>query len=226
MHDLHRHDRGLHFLVESAPDYAIYMLDLNGRVVTWNTGAERLKGYTRDEIEGESFERFFSLDDRRQALPARLLETARREGKYEGEGWGLTNDGKNLIMSNGSNKLNYLDPNTLTIVKTLEVTDEGVQVQRLNELEYIKGEIYANIWHTDEIVRISPRTGKILGRIDLTGLMSKDRLVDPDAVLNGIAYDSTGDRLFVTGKLWPTLFEIKVVHQVHQSQDGRGRRPH
>src|SRR6266567_3789134 len=104
--------------------------------------------------------------------------------------------------------------------------EQGRPVSNVNELEYVRGDIYANIWHTDEIVRISPRTGKILGRIDLTGLMSKDRLGDPDAVFNGIAYASTGDRLFVTGKLWPTLFEIKVVHQVHQSQDGRGRRPH
>ena len=151
----------------------------------------------------------------------------KRTFRYEGEGWGLTHDDKQLILSDGTPVLRFLNPQSFSEIRRISVIDErGRPVSNVNELEYVRGDIYANIWHTDEIVRISPRTGKILGRIDLTGLMSKDRLGDPDAVFNGIAYDSTGDRLFVTGKLWPTLFEIKVVHQVHQSQDGRGRRPH
>ncbi len=100
--------------------------------------------------------------------------------------------------------------------------EKGHPVSNINELEYIRGEIYANVWQTDQIVRISPRTGKILGRIDLSGLMDKSQLADPDAVLNGIAYDPSQDRIFVTGKLWPKLFEIKVVHQGHQLP---GRRP-
>ncbi len=151
----------------------------------------------------------------------------KRTFRYEGEGWGLTHDDKQLILSDGTPVLRFLNPQSFSEIRRISVTDKrGRPVSNVNELEYVRGDIYANIWHTDEIVRISPRTGKILGRIDLTGLMSKDRLGDPDAVFNGIAYDSTGDRLFVTGKLWPTLFEIKVVHQVHQSQDGRGRRPH
>jgi glutaminyl-peptide cyclotransferase len=133
---------------------------------------------------------------------------------YKGEGWGLTQDGKSLIMSDGSPVLRFLDPRTFREIRKLSVTDEnGHPVLDLNELEYIRGEIYANVWHTDRIARISPRTGKVLGWIDLSGLLDKSQLSDPDAVLNGIAYDSRFDRLFVTGKLWPKLFEIKVVRR-------------
>ena len=94
----------------------------------------------------------------------------------------------------------------------MRVTDEtGHAIENLNELEYVQGEVYANVWHSDEIVRISPSTGRVIGRIDLSGIIDKPELHDPEAVLNGIAYDPTGDRLFVTGKLWPKLFEIRVV---------------
>ena len=133
---------------------------------------------------------------------------------YPGEGWGLTQDGKSLIMSDGSPVLRFFDPRTFREIRRLSVVDEnGQPVLDLNELEYVRGEIYANVWHTDRIARISPRTGKVLGWIDLSGLIDKSQLSDPDAVLNGIAYDSRFDRLFVTGKLWPRLFEIKVVHR-------------
>lgn len=131
---------------------------------------------------------------------------------YKGEGWGLTHDQRWLIMSDGSAILRFLDPTSFRELRRVTVRDGGGHpVQQLNELEYIHGEIYANIWYSDRIARISPRTGKVLGWIDLAGLMDKRELSDPDAVLNGIAYDSAGDRLFVTGKLWPKLFEIKVV---------------
>jgi glutamine cyclotransferase len=131
--------------------------------------------------------------------------------QYKGEGWGLTHDGKHLIMSDGTANLRFLDPKSFRETKRIHVTDEkGRAVEDLNELEYIRGEIYANIWQTDEIVRISPRTGKILGWIDLGGIIDKHELKSSGAVLNGIAYDSTADRLFVTGKLWPKLFEIRV----------------
>lgn len=133
---------------------------------------------------------------------------------YPGEGWGLTQDGKSLIMSDGSPVLRFFDPRTFREIRRLSVVDEnGQPVLDLNELEYVRGEIYANVWHTDRIARISPRTGKVLGWIDLSGLIDKSQLSDTDAVLNGIAYDSRFDRLFVTGKLWPRLFEIKVVHR-------------
>jgi glutaminyl-peptide cyclotransferase len=142
----------------------------------------------------------------------------KRTFRYKGEGWGLTHDDKRLILSDGTPSLRFLDPQSLAVTRRVRVIDEkGHPVSNINELEYIHGEIYANIWGTDQIVRISPRTGKVLGRLDLTGLMDKSQLTDPNAVLNGIAYDSKEDRIFVTGKLWPKLFEIKVTQQSHQS---------
>jgi glutamine cyclotransferase len=133
------------------------------------------------------------------------------EFNYTGEGWGLTHDGESLIMSDGTDRIRFLDPSTLATTRTISVTEGDEPIDQLNELEYIDGEIYANIYQTDRIARISPKTGKILGWIDLTGLLSaKDRTGGED-VLNGIAYDEAGKRLFVTGKLWPKLFEIEIV---------------
>jgi glutaminyl-peptide cyclotransferase len=135
-----------------------------------------------------------------------------RTFEYEGEGWGLTHDRTTLIMSDGSAYLRFLDPKSFRERRRIHVTDDaGQEIEDLNELEYIHGEIYANIWGSGIIVRISPRSGKVLGQIDLTGIIDKSELHDRNAVLNGIAYDASGDRLFVTGKLWPKLFEIKVV---------------
>jgi glutamine cyclotransferase len=130
---------------------------------------------------------------------------------YEGEGWGLTQDGKDLILSDGTATLRFLDPKTYREVRHIVVKDHDSPVTELNELEFIHGQIYANIWHTDRIVRISPATGKVLGSIDLSSLLPANERTDPEAVLNGIAWDATHDRLFVTGKLWPKLFEIKVI---------------
>jgi glutamine cyclotransferase len=134
---------------------------------------------------------------------------------YEGEGWGLTHDDKQLIMSDGTSYLRFLDPKSFRQSRRIHVIDQaGHPVHDLNELEYIRGEIYANVWGTDRIARISPRTGRVLGWIDLSGIIDKGELGSSDAVLNGIAYDSVGERLFVTGKLWPKLFEISVgVHR-------------
>jgi glutaminyl-peptide cyclotransferase len=137
----------------------------------------------------------------------RLLRTMH----YDGEGWGLTDDGKSLIESDGSATLRFFDPETLHELRHIVVKDHGEPVTQLNELEYVHGQIYANVWHTDRIARISSSTGQVLGWIDLTGLLPPGSVTDPEAVLNGIAYDSAHDRLFVTGKLWPKLFEIKVI---------------
>jgi len=132
---------------------------------------------------------------------------------YDGEGWGLTQDGAHLILSDGTATLRFLDPTTFRVVRRIAVKDKGTPVTELNELEFVHGEIYANVWHTDRIARISPASGKVLGWIDLSGLLPAAEHPDPEAVLNGIAYDAAHDRLFVTGKLWPRLFEIKVVPQ-------------
>jgi glutamine cyclotransferase len=131
--------------------------------------------------------------------------------EYKGEGWGLTHDRQDLIMSDGTPVLRFLNPATFRVVRTISVSDGGRPVKELNELEYIHGVIYANIWQTDRIAKISPTTGKVIGWIDLSGLLAKDEQTDGNAVLNGIAYDQKNDRLFVTGKLWPKLFEIKLV---------------
>jgi glutaminyl-peptide cyclotransferase len=135
-----------------------------------------------------------------------------RTFSYTGEGWGLTHDSTQLIMSDGTSQLRFLDPNSFKVTRRLRVIDEaGHRVDNLNELEFVHGEIYANIWHTDQIARISPISGKVLGWIDLSGIIDKRELANPEAVLNGIADDLSADRLFVTGKLWPKLFEIRVV---------------
>jgi glutaminyl-peptide cyclotransferase len=140
----------------------------------------------------------------------RLLNTFH----YSGEGWGLTHDGKQLIMSDGSETLRLFDPVSFKLKGRISVRDGSEPVYRMNELEYVRGEVFANIWHTDRIARISPASGRVVGWIDLTGLLPPVyKLNDPEAVLNGIAYDADNNRLFVTGKLWPRLFEIELIHR-------------
>jgi glutamine cyclotransferase len=129
---------------------------------------------------------------------------------YNSEGWGLTSDGNYLIMSDGSSSLYFLKPGPMRRVRHIKVHDGNGPVKKLNELEFIKGYIYANVWMTDTIVKISPDTGEVVGQIDLSELLKNGRPEDKEAVLNGIAYDEKGDRVFVTGKLWPKLFEIKL----------------
>lgn len=133
-----------------------------------------------------------------------------REFSYSTEGWGITQDGKCLIMSDGTPTLHFLDPNTFAETGSIEVYDENGAVSRLNELEYIRGRVYANVWQEDYILIISPDTGMVTGRIDLKGILPEEDRKGTD-VLNGIAYDAKGDRLFVTGKFWPRLFEITLV---------------
>lgn len=140
-----------------------------------------------------------------------------KEFRYQGEGWGLTNDGTNLIMSQGTHVIKFINPENFETVRTIVVNDErGRPLMRLNELEYIKGEIWANVWHSEQIgkpnhiARIDPQTGKLLGWIDLQGISPDDVQRNSENTLNGIAYDPATDRIFVTGKNWKKLFEIKI----------------
>ena len=129
---------------------------------------------------------------------------------YPGEGWALTTDGAHLIMSDGTPQLRVLEPKSFREIRRITVTADGQPVVNLNELEWVKGEILANIWLTNRIARIDPKTGVVTGWIDLTGLPETLNPTDQDSVLNGIAYDRKGDRLFVTGKNWPHLYQIQL----------------
>jgi len=135
-----------------------------------------------------------------------------KEFRYSGDGWGLTGDGSLLYMSDGTHVIRVLDPETFEVKRTIVVNDErGQPVMQLNELEWVKGEIWANVWQSGLVMRIDPASGKVLGRIDLTPMVTEEQKRNSKAdVLNGIAYDEAGDRLFVTGKLWARLFEIKL----------------
>jgi glutamine cyclotransferase len=133
------------------------------------------------------------------------------EFNYPTEGWGITHDGNRLIMSDGSSYLYFLDPETFEEIGRVAVTDNGIPITLLNELEYVHGEIYANVWLTDRIARIMPQTGQVKGWIDLKGILSNEGGGEQEGVLNGIAYDAENERLFVTGKLWPKLFEIELI---------------
>jgi glutamine cyclotransferase len=138
--------------------------------------------------------------------------TLTRKGRFTftGEGWGMTHDAQSLIMSDGTNVLRFLDPATLRVERALTVTAQGMEVPRLNELERIHGEIWANVWQIPEIARIDPQTGHVLAWVDIAPLVPPLSSGDTVDVANGIAYDSTTDRIFVTGKLWPTLYEIRL----------------
>jgi glutamine cyclotransferase len=131
--------------------------------------------------------------------------------EYEGEGWGLAFDGTHLVMSDGSETLVFRDPTTFKEVRRVRVLAKGQPLRMLNELEMVEGELWANVWKQDFLARIDPRTGEVLGFVDLSGIFERRSIPNEDAVLNGIAYDPRSKRLFVTGKLWPKLFEIEVV---------------
>jgi glutaminyl-peptide cyclotransferase len=134
-----------------------------------------------------------------------------RQFHYTGEGWALTQDGRQIIMSDGTPELRFINPTTLGETNRVTVTLDGKPVRNVNELEWVKGEIYANVWQTNWMVRIDPRSGAVVGLVNLAGLLGpSDHVTGPDGVLNGIAYDAKDDRLFVTGKNWPKLFEIRL----------------
>jgi len=159
---------------------------LNGKIyqLTWQEG----QGFIYDQASLEKISEF----------------------SYTGEGWGITDDGRDLIVSNGTEFIQFLDPDTFQVMKKIQVLDSGAPVTNLNELEYIRGEIYAIVWTTDRIARIDPQTGTVIGWIDLGGLFPISARPHEEADLNGIAYDKEQNRIFVTGKFWPWLFEIKL----------------
>ena len=141
--------------------------------------------------------------------------------RYYGEGWGLTTDGSMLIMSNGSHRLQFIDPSDFSVTRTVDVRSAGSRVSQLNELEWVNGEIWANVYTTDRIARINPATGDVVGWIDLTGILPRTERTGREDVLNGIAYDAEGDRIFVTGKRWPRLFEIRLTPRNPPADSGR-----
>jgi glutamine cyclotransferase len=159
---------------------------LGGRIyqLTWKTG----KGFVYD---AETFEKM-------------------GEFAYDGDGWGLTRDGESLILSDGTDALRFLDPETFRATRTIKVADRNRPLFRLNDLEYVAGEIFANVWRDSRVARISPRTGAVVGWVELNGLLRPGEVRHAEGVLNGIAYDADHDRLFVTGKFWPQLFEIRL----------------
>jgi glutaminyl-peptide cyclotransferase len=167
-----------------APEFfAEGLTEFNGRLIqlTWQRGIGFVYGLS-DFVEQERF-------------------------RYSGEGWGLTDDGEQLIMSDGTATLRFLDPNDFQVVRSVTVTSDGQSVVNLNELEFIDGAVWANIWYDERIARIDPATGEVHGWIDLSSLYPAAQR-NPDAVVNGIAYDEATDRIFVTGKLWPAVFEL------------------
>ena len=134
-----------------------------------------------------------------------------REFHYTGEGWGMTRDKSSIITSDGSDTLRFRNPQTFAETRHIVVHDGAKKIEQLNELEYIKGEIWSNVWHDDRIARISPKDGHVISWVDLSGILPASQKIDGESVLNGIAYDAEHDRIFVTGKQWPAIFEIKVV---------------
>jgi glutamine cyclotransferase len=191
--------------------------DSSLRRVDLQTGVVELNKDLDDMFFGEGITKFenkiFQLTWQSQIGFVYESETFEQIGAfyYPHEGWGLTHDGSRLIVSDGTEIIRFWDPETFQEVRRVEVKSLNGPLTQINELEYVNGEIWANVWHTDLIARISPEDGRVLGWIDLAGLLEPQLRPDPEAVLNGIAYDAENDRLFVTGKYWPSLFEIEVV---------------
>lgn len=209
-------------LIEStgAPDYLSYTRSLIG-VVDLNKGKMDIKAeIDRNTYFGEGIAVFgnqlYQLTYKNQVgfiYDANTFTNKGRFGYVNAEGWGLTSDSASLIMSDGTNALSFLDPKTLSVTRTLFVSENGYAVDLLNELEYIKGYIYANIYTKHDVVKIDPQSGEVIGRLDLSELHRKARLrYTGVAETNGIAYNPENDKIYVTGKLWPYIFEISFPH--------------
>ena len=180
-----------------------------GKVLIKRDLAEDVFGEGAAELDGK----IYQLTWKKRVGFVYDAETLRQLGKfnYRGEGWGLTTDGEFLIMSDGSDRLRYLDPETFRVVREVRVRLGGRPVGMLNELELVEGEIFANVWFRDIILRIDPASGDVIGLIDLTGIDAKEKRKDPQHVLNGIAYDPVAKELYVTGKSWPKIYQIRLV---------------
>ena len=217
-HDINAFTEGLFFL----DGYFYESTGLDGhstvRKVKPETGQVVQRANLPPEMFGEGIApwhgRLIGLTWKAQLGYVLDLDTFDTKGKfgYPGEGWGLTHDDKSIVMSDGTADIRFLNPDTLIETHRIHVTAQGKPVDQLNELEWVEGEIYANIWQTDRIARIDPKTGDVVGWIDCKGLLPmKDFIPDHTDVLNGIAYDPATKRLWVTGKFWPKMFEIKLV---------------
>jgi glutamine cyclotransferase len=199
------------FLYEGTGTYGQSSL----RKVELQTGRVLQRHELPDRLFGEGIalwdQRIYQLTWKSMQAIVYDLQTFRQVKRlpYRGEGWGLTSDGQHLIMSDGTDTLRFMDPETLEVVRRLTVRDGRRRIRNLNELEYVDGLIYANVWQYDRIAKIHPRTGRVVAWLDLSHLYPAARRTDVDQVLNGIAYDSQSERLFVTGKNWPELFEIR-----------------
>ncbi|MHB0958078.1 MAG: glutaminyl-peptide cyclotransferase [Pirellulaceae bacterium] len=199
------------FLYEGTGNYG----ESSIRKIELETGSVVQQHKLSDDLFGEGIaiwqNRLFQLTwKNRQAIAYDLatFEEQRRH-VYQGEGWGLTFDGRWFIMSDGTHMLRFMDPITFEVKRQIAVRDGNRKISRLNELEFVEGEVYANVWYDDRIARISPSTGQVLGWIDLSRLFPAAQRPHRDAVLNGIAYDAPRRRLLVTGKDWPYIFEIR-----------------
>lgn len=214
-HDPHAFTQGLEY-------YGGYLYESTGiagqstlRKVVLRTGEVIQKISLPPQYFGEGLtifhRRIYQLTWRSKKGFVYHLRTFRKDGEfpYDTEGWGLTHDDKSLIMSDGTNKIRYLDPVSFALTRTLEVYAGNEAIVNVNELEYIRGEIFANIWHSPRIARIDAHSGRVEAWIDLTTIAAREQHGD-EAVLNGIAYDKAGDRLFVTGKNWAKVLEIQV----------------
>lgn len=180
-----------------------------GKVLHKEELDEKFFGEGVAELDGK----FYQLTWRNQKgfiYDAKTLKKL-RSFTYSGEGWGLTTDGQSLIVSDGSSKLRFIDPKTFQTWREVSVTINAKPVNMLNELEFIEGEIFANVWHSEKIVRINPADGNVVGVIDLAGIHPIENRSDPEHVLNGIAYDIESKELFVTGKCWPYVYQIRLL---------------
>jgi glutamine cyclotransferase len=215
-HDSHAFTQGLLFL-----DGKIYeSTGLFGRSslrrVDLTSGQVEQESKLPAEIFGEGLarvgDRLIQLTWKNHKALVWDLSTLKKQAElsYEGEGWGLCFDGRHLVMSDGSSELTFLDPNTFAPVRKLSVTMNGSPIRNLNELEFIEGEIWSNVWQTDLILRINPETGQVASYLNLRGILPAGMRTGNEDVLNGIAYDAKQKRIFVSGKLWPRLFEIRV----------------